>query len=392
MCVKVVIENYISNTTLYFYEELHILMSETIQKIRTATPEIHLADGKTMDQLEIVSPGTVTPAAVAPNPAQTQDPPADPAKVPAPLNFDDISDEEFNKQLERRTQGKIKKIEDLNPPVVKTAKEIEEEAEKKRNDARVWALETGKVKPEDYDTAAVIRSKSDRELALQAFTSSLQADDKDITPEEAEEIFKDVYHEGADEKSKSFIIGQKNIKSLADSIRKEHTSKLENIDSEYDEEVSNRNQFTSYKGQVKKISAELPKEFTIDMPYKYLDGADETISYKIPVDDKVLTKILAEHSTASAFSIRNILNNGKITEKDLTADIANALKAAMFDQALPVLLAANTKEIETRMEVVLGNKRNPMQGLNDGKQNLPPKSKEKNDYSALLRADSLMIQ
>lgn len=307
------------------------------------------------------------------------------AQQPA-LNIDDLTDDQINALIEKKTGGKVKTLAELNEPPAKTKEELEKEKETRKADALTWAFDNKKIKKEDYDNAIIGKSKSDRDIALSVFTTEAQAENKDLTTEEAEELFKDAYHE-IDPESNLYKIGQKEIKKLADATRKEKFN-IPDYEAEFDEFTELNNNFKAYKATVKKVAADISKEFEIKQPYQYLDGAKEDIIYKIPMDEKLFNKILADATTEVEFLNRN--SNGKIDEKQLAKEIQHHMKAVMFDQAIQNLLDQNTKEVEKRIEVVLGNKRNSAPALNNGRQNLQTAAPKANDYSALDDAMSKM--
>src|SRR6185312_10845374 len=122
----------------------------------------------------------------------------------------------------------------------------------------------------------------------------------------------------------------------------------------------------------------------IKIPYKYLDGEESEVSLKVPVDEKVFNKLLTDASSEAAFLNEN--TNGKFDEKMLQKKLLHNLKASMFDIALPKMLEEYGKEVEKRMEVVLGNKRMPGAHIANGAQNGQKPAPKANTYSALDRA------
>lgn len=287
-----------------------------------ATPELKEGD-----------PGYVAPQAAAP---------AEPVPA-AKVNAEDLSDEEFEKILQKRT-GKT--LKELTPEVKKTAEEIAAEAKQKKSEVLAWALENKVIEKDKYDKSIVDASKSDEELALQIFTANVQAEDKDISAEEAKEMFMDTYHQ-VDPENRLFKIGQKEIKKLADAYRKENLIDDEDIASKYDFVVNTQNNYKAYKGQVKEVAAELPKAFEFEMTVDGDKGTKETFKYEFPVDEKILTKVLGEFSAEKEFSIRDIASDGKIDKKQISAQMQDALKARLFDTIVPELLKKHEANVKT---------------------------------------------
>ena len=300
------------------------------------------------------------------------------------LDLDALSDDERSELLAKLTKGKIKSLDEIqDPPKQKTKEELEQEASQRRQEALAWAFDSGKLKREDYEDAIVLKSKSDRELALAAFTASLQAEDKDITPEEAAELFKDVYHEGQKEDSPLYKAGQREIKKLAEAFRNEKIGVLDEIEPEYESFTQTQSQYKDFRKKVKAIAETQPKVLDFAIPYKSADGAEESLTYSIPVDQKVLDKIVNEVTAEQSFAVRNIASDGKIDEKALATEISYHVKARLFDTAIPQLLQEHTKKVEEKLMVVLGNKRLQGPSLANGQQNTSSGGQQTNSYPGL---------
>ena len=337
-----------------------------------------------MAEEQVVVPEEKKVDEVQPNAGAQQEPAAN------TFDVDALSDEEKDKMLARLTGGKIKSRSELETPVVKSAEELAAEAEKRKTDAFTWAIESGKIKKADYDKALVEKSKSNREIALSIFTSELQAEDKDITAEDAEEMFRDTYHEDKDPDTKLFKIGQKEMNKQAEAYRKEKFSAIDNIEPEYDNYTKGENNYSAYKKQVKAISAELPEKLTITIPFKGANGEDTEISYEIPVDEKVKTKILNEFIAQNTYSnISKSAGDKGIDEKALAAEITYHIKARMFDEVLPKAIKESREQEREATIVYLGNKQTAGAQLNNGTQNTRPEGQKFNDYSMMHNADSV---
>lgn len=284
------------------------------------------------------------------------------------IDFSAMSDEEKDEALAELTGGKIKKRADLTPEVPKTPEQLVAEKEQRKNDALAWALENKVITKSDYDKKNKDLSKTDREIALSIFTSNLQADDKDLSADECEEIFNETYHQSEDASERLQKLGQKEIANLANAFRKENS--LPDFETKYEETVQTQNQYKAYKGQVKEVAAELPKELKFDMQFE-IDGKPETFNYSIPVDEKTIGKIISDYSTGEEFSVRNIKSDGKIDRKGLLTEMQDVIKARMFDTVVSDLLKNNAKDVA---KAVLAKVKNiPTQSITlaNGKQELP---------------------
>ncbi len=210
-------------------------------------------------------------------------------------------------------------------------------------------------------------------------------DDKELSKEEAIEMFKDAYHE-QDEKSPLYKVGQKEIKKLADAYRAEKLSAIDQIEPEYDEFLQTQNQFKSYKAQVKEVVAELPKELTLEIPFEGEKGSKETFTYKFPVEDKVVAKILADYSNEREFAMRNTINDGKFDKKGMLAEMNYHLKARLFDLALPEMIKNAHLDAKKSTLAALKNVPNQPIELNNGRQNTNPQRVEVKERPGLAQA------
>lgn len=366
------------------------------EKLKTAFPGLQQANGVKPENMEVVKPAEVSagapPIVAAPeksNPGagpSTNDTQPEPT-APAPkIDFSKLSDEDKAEMLSALTGGKIKSLDDLNPPAPKSKEELAAEAQKKSQDALTWALETGRVKKGDYEKAIVEKAKSNREIALSLFTAQVQEGDPAINDGEAEELFKFQYGEELEPTDRLYKLGQKSIDKIADAYRKDNFGSMDSIDTEYDNFVQTQSDFKSYKANVKKAVSELPKELAVSIPFKNIDGTEQTLEYKVPIDDKVISKLISDLSEERAFVLRKTYGEGKIDEKALTKEFNYHVKAMMYDKVLSEALVQNSKDVEERTLVMLGNKRNPQQSLNDGKQPLPNAPVKTNTYPSLNEA------
>lgn len=370
------------------------------QKIKTSFPGLHIAGGATMDQLEVIpnpnntdQPEVVDVAAAPTNndsPAndnnQNLNTQAKPAVDQPATEGDEMSDEAFNKMLAKKSGGKYKTLEELTPTKQDTPEEIEAAKSKRKTEAHIWAIESGKTTKEKYDQAIKDSTRTDRDIALALFTTNLQEDDKNITSEEAAEIFADTFHESAEENSRLRKTGQSQIEKIAAQYRKENFAFLDEIEPEYNEIVEAQNQYQGYKGRVKEIGDKIPKTILVEVPYTDVDGNAVTLKHEFAVDDSAFKKVLDEVRSQSSFTIKNVTTNGKITDKDVETDILNRIKAATYDNAIKSMYEAGLKKGEERAVVIMGNKRNNQQTLNDGVQKVAQPEAKLNEYPHLKKA------
>lgn len=382
------------------------------KKIQTRFPELHAANGVSAEQMEVLPPEEKKDGQAAAADGQQQQQQNDQQQQQQDnsggnnnngdqqqqaaaqqqqseekgFNLKDLEgmpEEQRNAILDKLTGGKFKSLEELNPPKQKSAEELAEEATTNRRNALAWGLENGRFKQEDYDNAVVLKSKSDRELALMAFGESVRAEEKDLTDAEVEELFKDAYHEGQKEDSMLFKTGQRNIKELAAAVRQNKTGILDSFEGEYNEVQQINQQFKGYKKQLKDVIAQQPKSFEFSFEHPNLDGTANTLKYTLNVDQKEIDKVVSEMSSEKYFSVRNLEANGKYDDKKLAEDFQYHLKARVFDTVMKQALADNTKDVEKRLLVQLGNKGHDGPQLNNGQAGKLGDGSKTNSYDGL---------
>ncbi len=366
--------------------------------IKTAFPGLQAAAGVKPDEMEVIG-GDAAPAIVNNSPdaapviptpvagAATPDAPIIETPAKEKLNLEDFSEEEINQFLEKKSNGKIKSLDDLNPPAQKTKEQIEADALKRKQDALSWALDTGKLQKDAYDSAVILKSQPDRDLALAAFTESVKLEDDKITDQDAEEMFKDLYHEGADTDSFLFKRGQREISKLAESVRKEKVSVLDEIEPDFDQYMQSQDQYKGFKKQVKKIYDEMPKTIEFDIPHMNLDKSEGSFKVSAEVDKKTLDAIAQSISSERSFVIRNLDGDNKIDDKALAKEFNDHLKAKLFDTIVPQMLKEHGENVEQKLLAQLGNKRNQTSDLNPGIQTtIAPASPKQNVYPGLREA------
>ena len=287
-----------------------------------------------------------TPAGDPPNPPAGDPPPAPVAKT--------WTDEDFEAELAKRSEGRLKKIDDLKEPaptpVPPTPEEIEAAAKEKKKNSLAWAIANEKVKQEDLDRAAVVASKSDREIALDLFAQDARESDPKLSDEEIEEAFKDHYREELDDTDPIRVRHLKNMAKIVAGYKSEVSGKVGGIESEYDNYVSNEQAIKTFNKQVNAVvKDELPKKLDFEFKYNHPDGTEHTVSVSHNIDEKIIDSM-----RKSYLNNEGVYNAIKGNKKEIAnADIINAamynLRSNVFNTAIPELLAqaANQARIDT---------------------------------------------
>lgn len=291
-----------------------------------------------------------TPAATAaPVTEDTNIEPAPVAPTEPVVVKTEMSDEDFEKELARRTKGSIKSLAELQPPVKKTQAEIEAEEEKEKVDALEWKLSTGTITRKDYEAAILERAKSSRDIALSVFAAEMKEIQADISDEDIEEQFRDYYMEEADDTDPKRKMRLKEMNKVADTQRKERSGFLDTIDPEYKTFKEKQANKKAISTQVDAIFESIPNEISSTSKYKNAAGEDVDVSVTYKIDDAEL-KAIKKEARANALgyfeqigisanevkdaAIANEINSiirGRLHEKMLANAITEAASKGMRD-------------------------------------------------------------
>lgn len=297
------------------------------------------------------------PAAAAPQdpPAQQpapQDPPVQQAQA-ATVNYEDISDEELNKILAKRTKGAVKSLEDFTPKVVKTKEELAEEEERQNTAAITWALTSGKVKREDYDTAIREKDKSNRDLALTLFTAELKSEDSKITPEEAEEMFKEYFMEDAEEGNTQRKLRLKEMNKTADAYRKEKYGFIDNISPDYKQHLTTEENKKLIGQKMADVFDTFAPEIELKSTYTpagAADGETSELSFAYKIDDAELKSIKKDTKERLVNMLTKLsVDPATITDESIKEEFNSVVRARYFDKivAHAVTESANKAKLDT---------------------------------------------
>lgn len=358
---------------------------------QTKYPALQKAMGITPEKPSVVDPAPVEPviAASVENTSVEPQPNVEPQVASKKIDFSTLTEEERELALAELTGGKIKKLSDLDEPAPKkTAAELEEEKKKRDADMLTWALESNRFTPEEYQQAIIGKSKGDREIALELFGKELREEDPKITDEEIGEAFKDAYGEHLEPTDRGYKIGQRRMKQVADAYKASQFGKIDSLEADYEAHTASQSEYKTYKGLVKNIAADAPRTMPITIPFTDVDGGTADLEFTLNVDDKTVKRLVDELSDETAFKLRAQYSGGKVSDKVLRQEFQQHLKGLLFDSALPAIAEHFAKEAEKRTIAIMGNKRNSLQTLNDGRQNTDPNKATQNQYPALRKAMS----
>jgi hypothetical protein len=252
----------------------------------------------------------------------------------APATPTEPTDEEILSIFNKRHETNFKTIEEILPKKAKSKDEIEAEEKRFKDDALEWGLGTGKISRELYEKSIVDKSKTSREIALSIFTAGLREEDKDITNEEAEEIFKDTYHEDKEtDNPRLYKLGQKRMAAEAEQYLKANYSDVDGLEDSFREYTGGAERFKDYGKQVKTFFGTIPAENKLKFEYTHANGKKENIEIEYNVSDEDI-KAIQKQFTSDDMFIALGANKGEVSEKTMNAAFNHHLKARVFDKVL----------------------------------------------------------
>lgn len=299
-----------------------------------------------------------------------------------PVSFNDLPDDEFEKELSRRL-GRKAKLEDLKTPAPRpTKEELEEQAAKEERDALSWAFGTGKVKKEDYEKSIVEKSKTAREIALAKYTAELKEVDNKLTDSDCEEMFKDEYYEGDEESAPRRQRALKKMEREA----KEYLAKYKELDGVVDEYRSyskDQSNQKSYSKAVKSTIDTLPKEIVIELPDFDENGNEIQTPVSVEIAKEIFDELRKNFNSQSMYEGLGF-NKAEVSEEVLKEHMQYHLDALAYKKAAQQLAVKYATYMDTKLKARLSGVPNtppvPV-GAMDTKQ---PTQQAKSDYAEYL--------
>lgn len=272
---------------------------------------------------------------------QKQPDPATPlAEATAAQEPKELTDEEFDALLEKRTKGKVKKLSDLDEPApVKTPEQIEAEKKEKKKNSLAWAIQNELINQDDYDRSIVVGSKTEREIALDLFAIDAKEVDPDLTSDEIEERFKDHYREDLDETDPLRKLAMKKMSKDVASYKNEINGKVSGVESNYDNYLTQAQSIKNFNKQVNaSLKDELPKSIEFEFSYPGPDGKDLTVKMPFAIDEAIVESVRKEYINNEAVYSALKGNKKEISNADIIAAAMYNIKANLWDKAIPELM------------------------------------------------------
>lgn len=152
------------------------------------------------------------------------------------VNFDDMSEEDIIKVLNKRTGKTFSSLTDLTKEPeskILTAEEQEQENEKRQADALKFGLDNKLFAKKDYDQFQVFKTIPKVDVVMEAFVKEEMAADKELSKEDAEERFKELYHQFDDETSFKYKKGLQQIEQQYEQIKNARFKNIVNVEDVY---------------------------------------------------------------------------------------------------------------------------------------------------------------
>ncbi len=276
-------------------------------------------------------------------PAEQQESSAAPA---APqFKIEELDEKEQLRALNKMLGTSYKSLDEAKPKAHKTPEDIEAEKSEKDRKALEWAIANGKVSKEQIEKAAVVKAKDKRTIAMDIFRDEYMEQNPKASAEEVEETFKDFYHEHAELTSPTRQVALRHLEKLAEDYISRETTPVDSIGQDYDNHVVSEQRFNGYTSKVKEAVKATPREVTIQVPYKSVDGTDVILDYKMPVDEKTIDAVRKEFAHENTFFALGAHEN-EVADGQLSSEISAAIEARTFKANFQNVLKEHGERIE----------------------------------------------
>lgn len=216
------------------------------------------------------------------------------------------------------------------PPAQLTPEEQAAADERKRDEARSFALSSGYVKSEDFDLYAKITSAKPMDVVFTSFLAEEQEREKDLpenerrTEDQIRSDFEDFYHLNLTENDPRRLRGEKEIEKKAKSYINRTFSKVINVDKEYDKHLEGKTARTKYTALVDDVVGSIQRKQSFNV--KESDSKLVPFDYTIPDETiNAVKELFANDESFSAYG-------QKATKESLSQTILNAIKIMEFDR------------------------------------------------------------
>lgn len=280
---------------------------------------------------------------------------SEPIAVPPAFSFKDLDEKAKLKEINETLGTNFKSLDEAKPKApAKTKEQLDAEKEANKAKALEWALGTNKIKKEEYDSAIVEKAKSPRQIALKLFTEELREDNPKITEAEAEEQFKDYYHEEAEEDSPLRKLGIKKMIKTAENYLKSSFGSLDTYEADYEAYTTSEANQENYGRQVKNVIEALPKELKFSVPYKGIDGTETQLEYIIPIEDADIKAAKKDFLTPEMYQILGA-DKEEVADKIIAGELESYIKTKRFNSIIAKIATEHGAKVEQDVLAKLKN-------------------------------------
>lgn len=298
----------------------------------------------------------------------------------APFSEEELKELGFNSIDDLRASLKRQKEETISP----------EEQQRRDNLYRVnlqkYAVEEGKMNPEEFNKLEALKDKSNRDIVFEAFVKEQKAEDPKLTEDEIKSAFEEEFptydesdeDDGEKNKARNKRI-EKKIAKVVDSIKSPLESKVNSLKTEYNEHVSNIEKAREFNEKIPGlIEKAIPSKFDF---YSTKDGDEEVkVDLELSTEDKkqISAAIKEKVLTLSTFGVYK-----KGDTQALESIVKNAVEEHLWSPTY------RQKALEKMAQTFLD--RGVKKGSNVGAENPFPMNQQQQQSSKMSGGDAAQI-
>lgn len=167
---------------------------------------------------------------------------------------DELSDEAVLKFLKKRNP-KINSLDDIKPAAEEeiSPEEKAKKQEKRTQDAVQFAFQNNIFSKKEYDSFITFQNTPKLDVVKENFIAGLKAADADLSDTDAEERFKEVFHQYEDEDSWKYKFGMSEIDRQYDQILNTKFNKIVGVEDVFDQVNKNLTNAKAFRTKIDDI-------------------------------------------------------------------------------------------------------------------------------------------
>lgn len=250
----------------------------------------------------------------------------------------DMSDADFLELLKKRTGRDIKSLDELiTPAKPRTPEEIEADRVANKEKAIQYGLQSNVFSTKDLEAYYVDNKRTDRDIALEMFTTAQLKEDSSLTTEQIEENFKELYFEDEEESNWKRKRKAEEMSYLAQQYREHKHSAIIGAEDGYENHTSVEQQAVAYKGAVDAVVSTFEKKlsFNIDGKDYFANVSDSSL---LDVQEHLLSSDMFERLGKGSLNegqLKQILNQSVIIKElpKIMDEVARSYATAVLEEA-----------------------------------------------------------